>query len=335
MRVPTLALLLLLGAGRAGAERLVDPTEYHSALNLYAGGQVDRALASLRQLEEPLFQPKALPHTELYAKAFQQALKGYRDPAGGLTAIVIHLHQGLERYPRAEWVRGDRSIQFARLLLDGLPRKGPSTKEFKVLFWKTLGFSLQTSEDPERAIGIFAEALALEPGDRDALLGAGTVYERLGRYAAAIQTFQRLLALHPEDEEARLRMGLCQLRSGDPRGGLESLAELRSQAQSILAGYLSRVEMARYFVETQQWSDARKLLLEAEQLAPAHSEAYLLESYVLNRLGERDQALARCLASIAEEQNSARSTRWIYDRLQAYKARVYLERLRLLSGFDG
>ena len=325
----------LVCAGPVGAEPRIDATRYQKVLSLYRDGQTQKALEELRALEEPLFEPKLLPRAELYTRAFTKALQGYRDPAGGRTAIVLHLHQGLERYPRAEWVRGDRAIELARSLLGSLADPAPAQQRFKLLFWNTLGFSLQTGEDPERAIECFAAALALEPGDRDALLGAGTVYERLGRYPLAIQTLQRLLALHPDDEEARLRLGLCQLRSGDLRGGLQSLAALRTESSALLTGYLSRLELARYFLETQQWEDARRLLREAQELAPSHSEAYLMEAYLLARTGERDGALARSLASIAPEPRAVRSTRWIYDRLQSYKARVYLERLRLSIGLDG
>ena len=68
---------------------------------------------------------------------------------------------------------------------------------------------------PAEAVGDFGKALAIAPGNIDALRGRATAFGRQEKYADAIADFGAILALHPDDsgpDGARVAL----LQSGDP-----------------------------------------------------------------------------------------------------------------------
>jgi tetratricopeptide (TPR) repeat protein len=90
------------------------------------------------------------------------------------------------------------------------------------------GYAAYQAGDLAKARGEYEQALADEPGNRDALLGLAAVDTRSGRYEAAEAHYLRLLQVDPRDAHAQA--GLFSLRSAR----LDPLAS-ESRAKSMLA----------------------------------------------------------------------------------------------------
>jgi tetratricopeptide (TPR) repeat protein len=72
----------------------------------------------------------------------------------------------------------------------------------------------ELSADPAAAIGWRQRAVEIDPGSPDALLGLGTLYQRLGRDDEAIATFERAFALEPSYVATNIRLGDAYRRAG-------------------------------------------------------------------------------------------------------------------------
>jgi len=81
--------------------------------------------------------------------------------------------------------------------------------------------------DQRRAIGIYKEALAKEPGNWVLHRRLGLAYFDLKDYALAEQSLQTVQELSPGEPESLLYLGLSRIGKGEREAGLDVLASFR------------------------------------------------------------------------------------------------------------
>src|SRR5260370_35556212 len=94
--------------------------------------------------------------------------------------------------------------------------------------------------DPAAAKVAFARALAIAPGNTDALMGFGVALQYEGDFARAAERFRRVLAADPAHPRARLNLGYCLIERGELDDGI---ACLRAAVQAAPHNYGSALRM--------------------------------------------------------------------------------------------
>ncbi len=95
------------------------------------------------------------------------------------------------------------------------------------------GAALLEQRDFEGARAAFAEAVNLDPANRQARIELGTILMRSGRGAAAVEHFESVLHVTPEDPELLYKLGMAFQSSGEPaksRAALLKSVQIRPNA---------------------------------------------------------------------------------------------------------
>lgn len=102
----------------------------------------------------------------------------------------------------------------------------------------------------QEAEASYQEALKIDPKCQAAYQALGRLYDKMGNYDRAVQTFQAGLALYPKDSVLYYEFGMCQLRHKEWDAGLTNLhkaAELEPKnAQYAKALGFSLARVGRY-----------------------------------------------------------------------------------------
>lgn len=78
------------------------------------------------------------------------------------------------------------------------------------------------------AEGYFTQALAVDPGRTDALVGLGIAQYKQGQIEPASDTLEKAVAIRPNEPSVRLYLGLAYLHSGETAQAEAQLTALRS-----------------------------------------------------------------------------------------------------------
>jgi tetratricopeptide (TPR) repeat protein len=184
---------------------------------------------------------------------------------------------------------------------------------------KRLGLALIERGDPQTAIGLLDRAVALDPGDADALAAQGQALEALGKATAADAVYARALERDPDSREVLLRAGKLALRSGNDaraRAYLDRLLSLGDDPETALQIALTwfsaqRIEAAVRVLEQSQksrpdprlslalglvqakaghWAAAARAYGEVPEGSPGWKDAIVQRALALAHLGQRQQA---------------------------------------------
>jgi len=181
---------------------------------------------------------------------------------------------------------------------------------------ESLGWALYNQNKTAESLNVFLEGAGLREEWAPFHSGLGLTYVRLGNYEEALREFDRALALDPEDREALLGKGTLLRQVGDLQGSLTVLRRLaaltadpqytfelgmtyQTAGESALA-VGAFVETARQLLEQGQPQAAQAVAERAiYQLDPNASEAHLLRGlalYAQDRYAEAIEALKQALA---------------------------------------
>lgn len=78
----------------------------------------------------------------------------------------------------------------------------------------------------DEAVGYFAQVLARDPSQLDALAGLGISRYKLGAFGGALEALERVVSQAPAHAEARLYLALSHLRKGEDTLAEEHLTQL-------------------------------------------------------------------------------------------------------------
>ncbi|NER80842.1 MAG: tetratricopeptide repeat protein [Leptolyngbya sp. SIO1D8] len=104
--------------------------------------------------------------------------------------------------------------------------------------YNDLGVAYFTDTEPESAIAVLGQAIALNKNDPRGYFNRGCVCHHQGHYAAALEDFAQVLVLDPQHAETYLNRGLVRHQLGDRQGAIADLkmAIKNFQDQGNLAG---------------------------------------------------------------------------------------------------
>jgi predicted Zn-dependent protease len=118
----------------------------------------------------------------------------------------------------------------------------------------------------------------------------GMAQQRMGRYEAALATFEQLSAQQPDQAAGPMRMGetlLLMQRPGD------AVAPLRRAEAADSDLVQARVYLARALLQSARTDEARELIARLAEQAPDESDVAILQgNYALQVEGDRDAGIA-------------------------------------------
>ena len=138
---------------------------------------------------------------------------------------------------------------------------------------------------------LLLRALDYDPRNTDAMLGLGAIEEKVGRYPQAIERLRRLLEVDPEHAEGRLRLALNLRRSGATEEADRLLGEL-ARSRTDWLGQLACEESAAVLADQAKLTEAIAFLRGAVERFPSSERLLVHLSYLLERSGHREAALA-------------------------------------------
>ena len=117
------------------------------------------------------------------------------------------------------------------------------------------GYAAYQAGDLAKARSEYEQALADDPGNRDALLGLAALDTRAGRYESAEATYLRLLQVDPRDGNAQA--GLLSLRSArlDP---LASESRVKSMLAQDPGAHVLNFTLGNQLAQQGRWAEAQQ-----------------------------------------------------------------------------
>jgi tetratricopeptide (TPR) repeat protein len=186
--------------------------------------------------------------------------------------------------------------------------QAPGAQDYDRLFARAL--ELHQAGDVLGAIDTYKAALAISPGQPDALSNLGAAYVRLGQYDDAIAQYEAALQADPTSQAVRLNLALAYYKSARPAEAIPQLKRVLSSDPQARNAYLL---LADCYLQTGQDEDLIALLKPREALFGNDlAYAYLIgtallhtgnttegQTYVDRVFGAGDSAEARLLMGMA------------------------------------
>ena len=256
----------LLGDLSVDAGRLLDAaTAYAAAVKIDPGARaahpniedsVEAALQAGQDAATAGQWQQAIPHLEA-ALALNPGLPEARFALGN-----IQFNLGLQ----AE-LTGDRATAISHYaaaqadyeaVLELDPEYAPALTNLGVVAYQT--------RDLERAVSLFQQALAIDPGDTDTRYQLGAAYLNMDKRDAARQEFERALEMKPDFPQALIGLGNVYLLNKEYDRAVETLqrvVELMPDSPEALFA------LGKTYAEMGRCPDAVPVLQKFEELSPA------------------------------------------------------------------
>jgi tetratricopeptide (TPR) repeat protein len=166
------------------------------------------------------------------------------------------------------------------------------------------GYAAYQTADFAKARTEYEQALADEPGNRDALLGLAAVETRSGRYEAAEAQYLRLLQIDPRDAHAQA--GLLALRSTrlDP---LASESRVKSMLAQDPGAHVLNFTLGNQFAQQGRWPEAQQEYFKAYAGDPENADFAYNLAVSLDHLRQKQLARDYYLraAALAEKRGAS------------------------------
>ena len=174
------------------------------------------------------------------------------------------------------------------------------------------------------------EALALDPGNAEALILLGNAYSGQGEVDKALPLYEKVLGLDPANLKAMLNLAAVQLRKGDASLAEETLNKALQQHPRDIQVHLA---MASFYAATQKPQETERYLKTAFDLAPTDSRSlFSLANYYVaaKRTAEAEEVFRQAIA----RKPADREPRWGLADFYLKQGRVdaAIEELKQLLG---
>ncbi len=317
-----LALLACASAVAAGP-LASDVSAYRDVLRHYALAQDGEALRRLGELETAAEATRDRL-TRMRKERFG-LLERFSSVEPDLLLPVFELHETAYRAYREQ--RLQEATVHARAtmyLLCELYAERALTQEQRATaadLFATLGALAQETSSDRSALELFRRALALDPRNESALLGAAAASERQGRYSGALRYLERLYETHPDNVEGRLRLAL-NLRRGGRESEASYIAEelLRTEAPPWVLS-LAYQSLADWLLDAGDLDRAASVLEEGLERFPDDPTLAIAHMYVGERRQPSDPVpdLDASLHAIAASNASSPRLRYALDPTEVFE----------------
>ena len=161
-------------------------------------------------------------------------------------------------------------------------RLAPSTQNPRVPNEVAAGYEQLRNGDLPAAKRSYAAALAADPANLDALLGAATIEARSGNRMLAASHYRRALDVDPRNATAIA--GLASLADYAQPEGLES--QLRGEIARNPQSPQLHFTLGNLYASQSRWNDAQVEFFEAHRLDPANADILFNFAVSLDRIGQ-------------------------------------------------
>lgn len=265
---------------------------YENTLAQFAGGQRDAAFTALQELENRAVKGGAGDELVAAEKRVIADIAAH-DPQA-LPALVLLHHDAFLSYRKRQ--RLQLASHALRMVVEiaaspEMKAADPPVKRVASLSMTSLA-GVAVLLNPPDAIELLRRSIELDPLNGDALLALGSIYEKYGNYAEAVDVLQRRAALGPSPE-ARLRLAVNLRRTGRNAEAEPLLSTLaRSSApEDEWVAILASQELANLLADQNRLGDAVTRLREAAAGHPGNGSLRIQLSYFLDRSGDPAAAL--------------------------------------------
>ena len=282
---------LLLAPSAAGEEQDWVARAYESALTRYAQGQHETAFTALEDLENRQVAAGAGDSLRAAERRIMAGL-ARREPAAVPALLLLH-HDAYLRYRAAS--RHQLAAHALQLLLE--TAESAEVRGAPMAVRRVAGLALTSLAElaidlsPTDALELLRRSTDLDPRSAPALLLAGAIHEKHGRYAEAIGALRRRVEIEPSPE-ARLRLAINLRRTGDVTAATQMLGELEQAAPDWVA-VLASQELAGILADQGRWREAARRVEAALGRHPSDGTLPIQWVYFLERAGEPAAALRR------------------------------------------
>jgi tetratricopeptide (TPR) repeat protein len=135
-----------------------------------------------------------------------------------------------------------------------------------------LGLIAATRGQREEALGLFAEALKVNPNAATYYFNRANVFAEMQRYEDAIADYKKSIVLRSEYSDARLNLGALQHKSKDLQGAIQTFRDMVSHCPNDARGYFN---LGRCLNEAKTYDDAEAALHRALKLDPENPDVLL------------------------------------------------------------
>lgn len=215
----------------------------------------------------------------LEQSAWDQAAQSYLDILATSAQHLEALH-GLARlaFRLEQWRESERLCLH---ILDLYPQH--------VETWLLLGSLHEAQDDLAAAVQDYEAILSFQPECVPALLHGGRCLVLRGETKTGLRYVRQATELAPHSVDAFYALGLCYHLLQMPGASLEAFLRTIEINPAFLDGYLT---LADLLAENRRWSDAKKILLQAESLFPTSPLVLDKLAAVCLHLGDVDAAIA-------------------------------------------
>ena len=287
---------------------------YREALGQLAGGERRAALATLAAIETGAVDQLDAEAVTLLARGETRLLASLDDGQWHCVLPVILLHLDLSRQYRqsGRFIVAHHATQMVVTLAEAYAQKlgTPEAELEAAQSISSLAGYLQLRGARSQSKSLYTEALALAGREQAALLGLGTLLEKIGRFEEAARRLTEFVAARPGDREGRLRLALNLYRIGDAETARLGLEELVAEGGAEWVAVVAHQELARIEMDELRSAEAAGILRRGLERWPAHPTLLIQLAYVLGAQGE------------------ARESRQILERLELNEGREASERSR-------
>jgi len=186
---------------------------------------------------------------------------------------------------------------------------GSGERERVVQFWekqRAATRAMKVDGDLPRAIALYREALALDPGHLDSLYYLGNCLAETGDLEGAFETLQRMIDIDPRSHRAHKRWGTLRALSAGSAADLDAAAAALQRAVSINPEATGALQMlGEVALMSGDVAAARERLELVTRSNPQASRSFFLLAYMAWKRG--DAAGAK---SLLERARAARGEDW-------------------------
>lgn len=222
--------------------------------------------------------------------AFKEALAG--SPGDAELEALVALSEAAQG-------NGEQAVAVARKVA-GLPDAGDVAKGIASEVLANAGVRLGGSGNYGEALGLFNEAIAINPKHVLALHWLGKLAGKQGNLSEARRYFETALAQDPESVEIAEDLARVCLELGDYESALRIIAPLARKGTSVSAMLLH----ARMLMESGDIAGSLKEVIRVTAIDPECEEAYFLMALDFSALGKHFEAIEILLRLIELDPNN-------------------------------
>ncbi len=307
--------------------------DYLEALDTLASGREGAALRTLTSLEARAVAARGSYDLNRLANAQASTLAAISQDSRQilLPVALLHLRATKAHYEGRRTFLSHHGERLVRGIAESLAETDEGSDQAARLL-AILALQAQRRGTWLAAQQQFRRALEYDPDHAGSLLSLGTLKARMNLFPEAEELFTTLLDSTPEHAEARLRRALVRLRDGNRDVALAELRTLTRSAEDWVA-VLATQELAREIARSDAeldapLEDALQTLDRGLERWPGHPILNLQKAYLLDRLGNHEQA-ARLLPVLDQPRQGAfenerfQFNRWPFRELERDRTRLH------------